>query len=408
MCTFAGQRGGRGDGRHQPRARRPHEPHGVLLDPARRPDLVYRHAHTDHSAHPSFSDILDNQPLPGQYALPSNTNQTKNHYTAPDLVRGNPQQNVVGIPISNNADYSRHYAISEATNHPTQNDTTRKISTHQIPDQYKSYPPPVNYADPNQHTLATRNQLPSSNHPNHYTKTDYHLEATKLNAPINPPTGYLDLDPAPLSPLSMSFSNMMTLPVRHANFVSNRQQPPIEYIPVPLKNLPRNQNHASILKHKPVKPMKPMKHALPKVPINNPHLPAPIGYIPITLDNPGVNPQCLPNPPLATRAKNKIPTKKATPPKQTQTPVEYIPVAINPQIGHPQPVRDRQMKTIHPVDTRPREYMPPPTAPRLSSASIEGWKTEGPPSSFASIDPRKLRTQRVSPLLFSRHQYKPL
>ncbi|XP_063828437.1 uncharacterized protein LOC135077829 [Ostrinia nubilalis] len=246
------------------------------------------------------------------------------------------------------------------------------------------------------------------NNPN-YSSGQGDKVITQYDAPIiKAPSEFSD-EQSPLPPMTMSFSNMMTMPVSNVHLTE--RQLPTEYVAVPVKKISQvsKQNKQRKKNTPPKIPMKPTQHAV-----------SPVKYIPINLDNPMVNPEFLP------KTKGNFPTKKVTPPKRPPSPVEYIPIPINPKTRQPQVFTrvHKGMRHPHPGSNRPRtrtpiegpvfitqphesqRYVMHPSAPRLSYSSMDGWRSEGP-SSFASIDPRKLRTQRVSPLLFV-PMYKPL
>lgn len=335
--------------------------------------------------------------------------QNLNQYTTPGQQTDVPFSSI----LNKHTAIYRQYALPDTPN--SKNNGKTNIPNHR------------EAQSPNNPQETYHNHRKESKTSSKYSEGAYSMESTLNDYPsrdekpitqydspiINAPSEFSDVEPSPLAPMSISFSNMRTVPVGNMN--PTDRQVPTEYVPVPVKKISQGSKQG--------KPKK--KNTPPKVPMKpNLYAPAPVKYIPITLDNPIVNPEFLPK-----TTRKSTPTKKVTPPKRPPSPIEYIPIPINPRNGHPQAMNrpPKGMRPPQPGSNRPRtrtpvegpvfvtqphetqRYVMHPSAPRLSYSSMDGWRSEGP-SPFASINPRKLRTQRVSPLIFVQPVpiYKPL
>jgi hypothetical protein len=183
------------------------------------------------------------------------------------------------------------------------------------------------------------------------------------------------------SPKTLVFSNQNVIhPIS-----DNMPVPRRIHSPTPMEIIP-----VSIISSKTTRQRTPVKKLKMKVPKTLPlsakgvrYDPEPIAYIPVTLDHPPLNPEYMLSPSKVNKRKTP---KELSPRKQI---MEYISIPINSQGSAIDLNAPQNSKSVRSTG---------PSAPRLSNVSIESMG----PSPYASINPRKLRSQHVSPMLFAR------
>ncbi|CAG9782648.1 unnamed protein product [Diatraea saccharalis] len=339
-CTFAGQRaGGARHGRDRLRPLRPHEPDRLLL--TERP----QHPTPDGSEHDRAYTVNEE---PQHEYIPLQNVSHPHRYPEPiDML------NMPDHPITN----SRYEPNQRLNVNCTSPENVARIRYKSSPDETKSI---LSFDSKKQNN---RDKYPSRDMIAELNERHFNLATPNAIHPFSvasgPPTHY-----------------------------------PVEIVPIQVIS-PRHRS--------PIKKQTKAKH--PKtLPPTNKHAarqtrPEPIAYIPVKMNHPPLNPDFLSVTPKQTD-KPRAP-KRPTPPGRAAPPLEYISIPVVGNTSHYQtrPVHQSPSKQARNTEV---PFDRAPSAPRLSSASIEA-SVEGETPPFASIDPRKLRAHRVSPLIFPRN-----